>query len=171
MYLNTVICGLLKKKWNNNISQLVEQKKISNHRTTFNLYMSLLWVLCSFKNFISHCTLSTLQHIPAVEESVEICVTLILFFFFPLLLLHSTSWFQLSTNICFVVQAVIHHKTLWTKKWAAFRCWIGADRRKHPTQEVTQGAVLWGGVRVCACVCVAVVKKVLRFCRSVVLLK
>ncbi|XP_074525823.1 putative LOC110439812 homolog [Halichoeres trimaculatus] len=34
---------------------------------------------------------------------------------------------------------VIHHKTLWTKKWAVFRRWIGADRRKPPGQAANRG--------------------------------
>nr|XP_046242843.1 GRIP and coiled-coil domain-containing protein 1 [Scatophagus argus]XP_046242844.1 GRIP and coiled-coil domain-containing protein 1 [Scatophagus argus]XP_046242845.1 GRIP and coiled-coil domain-containing protein 1 [Scatophagus argus]XP_046242846.1 GRIP and coiled-coil domain-containing protein 1 [Scatophagus argus]XP_046242848.1 GRIP and coiled-coil domain-containing protein 1 [Scatophagus argus]XP_046242849.1 GRIP and coiled-coil domain-containing protein 1 [Scatophagus argus]XP_04624285 len=43
-------------------------------------------------------------------------------------------------NICFVIQAVIHHKTPWMQKWAAFRRWIGADPRKHCGHEVTRGS-------------------------------
>lgn len=42
--------------------------------------------------------------------------------------------------ICSVTQDAVHHKTQWMKKWAAFRRWIGADRRKHPGQAVNQGA-------------------------------
>ncbi|CAJ1067961.1 kinesin-like protein KIN-14I [Xyrichtys novacula] len=43
-------------------------------------------------------------------------------------------------DICFPVQAVIPHKTSWTQKWAAFRRWIGADRRKPPRPEANRGS-------------------------------
>ncbi|XP_033947136.1 uncharacterized protein [Pseudochaenichthys georgianus] len=36
--------------------------------------------------------------------------------------------------------AVRHHKTLWMKRWAAFRRWIGADYRKHTGQDVNPGS-------------------------------
>lgn len=43
--------------------------------------------------------------------------------------------------MCLTVQAVAYPQTLWMKRWAAFRRWITASRRKHNGQEVNQGAV------------------------------
>lgn len=114
----------------------------------------LFIVSCNLKNAMPHHTFSMLQHIQAIEESVWLGVFLPLFFF-PLPFA-SLYWYLTATDVCLIVQAVIHHKTLWTKRWAAFRRWIGADRRKHPAQEVNQGAVLSGGVTVCVRVSVAV---------------
>ncbi len=68
-----------------------------------------------------------------------------LFFFLPFTFL--TELFPTVQNICFIVQAVVRHKTLWMKKWAAFRHWIGANHRKRPGREVNPGAVeVEGGV-------------------------
>lgn len=43
--------------------------------------------------------------------------------------------------MCLTIQAVAYPQTLWMKRWAAFRRWITASRRKHNGQEVNQGAV------------------------------
>ncbi|MED6238983.1 hypothetical protein ATANTOWER_000251 [Ataeniobius toweri] len=40
----------------------------------------------------------------------------------------------------FPVQDTYHHKNQWTKRWAAFRRWIGPGWRKRNGQEVNQGS-------------------------------
>ncbi|MEQ2240278.1 hypothetical protein ILYODFUR_013148 [Ilyodon furcidens] len=40
----------------------------------------------------------------------------------------------------FPVQDTYHHKNQWTKRWAAFRRWIGPGWRKRNVQEVNQGS-------------------------------
>ncbi|XP_044053142.1 kinesin-like protein KIN-14I isoform X2 [Siniperca chuatsi] len=54
----------------------------------------------------------------------------------PCPIIHNTQFDQYEDSTA----AVIYHKTLWMKRWAAFRRWIGADRRKHSGQEVNRGS-------------------------------
>ncbi|XP_015242869.1 PREDICTED: kinesin-like calmodulin-binding protein isoform X1 [Cyprinodon variegatus] len=37
-------------------------------------------------------------------------------------------------------QDIYHHKNVWTRRWAAFRRWIGADRRKRNGRDITAGS-------------------------------
>ncbi|KAM7391576.1 hypothetical protein PAMP_022257 [Pampus punctatissimus] len=53
----------------------------------------------------------------------------------PCPVIHNTQFDQYDDNSA----AVVHHKTQWMKKWAAFRRWIGADRKKNPEQEANRG--------------------------------